>query len=286
MNYRHKYHAGNFADVVKHAVLALAIERLKQKDAAFRVIDTHAGIGDYDLRDEAAQRTGEWRGGIGRLIGPDADPLPPPVAALLKPYLDVVADLEENGGFTRYPGSPRIARALLRQQDKLVVNELHPEDLKQLARSFSREPAVKVMGLDGWTALKALLPPPERRGIVLVDPPFEEPGEFGRLTIALQEAVKRFATGVYMLWYPIKDPRQIDRFRRDLAATGLPKLLVAELWVRPGSDTNVLNGAGLAILNPPFELDRQLSVLGPFFAERLSLEPGGGWRLDWLRGES
>ena len=221
MNYRHIYHAGNFADVVKHAVLALVIEKLKLKDAGFRVIDTHAGTGSYDLSSEKAQKTGEWRAGIGRLIGPDAAPIQGPAATLLKPYLDVVRGLNSGGGVTRYPGSPRLARALLRPQDRLVVNELHREDSISLKGAFARDKLTQVMDLDGWIALKALLPPPERRGVVLVDPPFEEPGEFERMSVALGEAVRRFATGVFILWYPNTDQGHVRAFKRRLAESGL-----------------------------------------------------------------
>jgi 23S rRNA (adenine2030-N6)-methyltransferase len=290
MNYRHVYHAGNFADVFKHAVLALVIERLKLKEAAFRVIDTHAGIGVYDLGSEAAQKTGEWRGGIGRLIGPGAEPFPPAVAKLLEPYLNAVRRFnpafDQAGEIVRYPGSPKLARELLRPQDRMVVNELHPEDVRTLQGAFARDGQVKVTELDGWIALKAQLPPKERRGVVLIDPPFEEPGEFGRLVRALREAEKRFATGVHILWYPIKDRRPLEKFKRDLRETGIAKLVSAEVWIRSGADADVLNGTGLVIHNPPFEIDRQLGVLGPFLAQRLGLEKGARWALEGLSGGS
>ncbi len=285
MNYRHKYHAGNFADVVKHAVLALVIERLKLKEAAFRVIDTHAGIGVYDLGSEAAQKTGEWLGGIGRLIGSGAEPIPAPAAKLLEPYIRAVQRFNPAGEIVRYPGSPKIARELLRSQDRMVVNELHPEDAKSLQGAFARDVQVKVTALDGWVALKAQLPPKERRGVVLIDPPFEEPGEFGRLVRALREVEKRFATGVCILWYPIKDRRPVDQFKGDLRESGIARLMTAELWIRSGAAPDVLNGTGLVILNPPFEIDRQLSVLGPFLVQRLGLEKGARWALDRISGE-
>lgn len=286
MNYRHKYHAGNFADVVKHAVLALVIERLKLKDAAFRVIDTHAGVGVYDLGSEEAQKTGEWLGGIGRLIGRGAEPLPAAVAKLLAPYLDVVQRFNPAGEIVRYPGSPKLARELLRPQDRMVVNELHPEDARSLQGAFARDEQVKVTELDGWVALKAQLPPKERRGVVLIDPPFEAPGELARLVRALREGQKRFSTGVYLLWYPIKDRRALDRFKRDLAESGIARLITTEVWIRSGADPELLNGTGLVILNPPFELDRQLAVLGPFLARRLGLEIGARWALERLSGEA
>lgn len=273
MNYRHAYHAGNFADVVKHAALTLVIERLKRKDAPFRVIDTHAGIGLYDLGSEEAQKTGEWRSGIGRLLGPDAHTPPTPVAEILGPYLDVVRSENPSGLLERYPGSPALARRLLRPQDRLVVNELQPEDAAVLAAAFAGDRQTKVMQLDGWVALKALLPPKERRGVILVDPPFEQPGEFPRLLTGLREAVKRFATGIYLLWYPIKNPLDSEVFNRDLAMHS-DKLMTVELLVRTPVDISRLNGSGLAILNPPYGLREDLGAILPRLADTLAQGDG------------
>ena len=289
MNYRHAYHAGNFADVLKHVVLALVIEHLKQKDAAFRVVDTHAGPGMYDLSDARAQRTGEWLGGIGRLIGPAAPPVPPAMEKVLQPYLSAVRAFNEPGLLTRYPGSPRIARALMRPQDTLVANELHKEDAADLRRLLGRDPQSKVLELDGWTALKALLPPKERRGLILVDPPFEEPGELKRLTAALLDAVKRFATGVYVLWYPIKDRSALRSFNRQLSESGIGRLLQIELEIGSpdGSDQGAdrLVGAGLVVPNPPFRLDTELQRILPWLGERLAMDRKPRWNVVWLDGE-
>jgi 23S rRNA (adenine2030-N6)-methyltransferase len=260
MNYRHAYHAGNFADLLKHAVLALVIEHLKLKPAPFRVIDTHSGIGLYDLGSEAALKTGEWRAGIGRVI--DAE-LPADAAAAITPYLAVVREVNGTGPLKRYPGSPLIARRLMRASDRLFVNELHPEDHAELAKLFARDAETKVLELDGWTALKSLLPPKERRGVVLVDPAFEEEGELGRLVKGLQEAVRRFATGTFVLWYPIKDPKAIAAFRCEIAGLGLPKVLAVELMIRAADDTERLNGAGLIVVNPPYTLEAKLKALLP-----------------------
>jgi 23S rRNA (adenine2030-N6)-methyltransferase len=283
MNYRHIYHAGNFADVLKHAVLALVIEHLKLKDQPFRVIDTHAGVGLYDLASEAAQKTGEWRDGIGRVL---SDMPPAEVAETLAPYLEVVR--AENGGSTellRYPGSPLIARRLMRRGDVLVVNEAHPDDAEALKTQFAKDASVKTLAMDGWTALKALLPPKERRGVVLIDPPFEEPGEFRRLVEALAAAHRRFATGTVILWYPIKDVRTTRSFSRDLAALGIPKLLSAELFVRSPRVEGELSGTGLVILNPPFTLEAKLRALLPYLARTLARAKGAESRLEWLAGE-
>ena len=283
MNYRHIYHAGNFADVLKHAVLARVIAHLKQKSQPFRVIDTHAGAGLYDLGSPEAQKTGEWRDGIGRVL---ADTPPAEISAILAPYLDVVR--AENGGgpdLTCYPGSPLIARRLMRRTDRLVANEAHPEDAARLKALFAGDPAVKTLALDGWTALKALLPPKERRGVVLIDPPFEEPGEFGRLVEALAAAHRRFATGTVLLWYPVKDPRAARAFCRDAAARAIPKLLSAELFVGTPRADGELAGSGLLILNPPFTLEAALARLLPYLARTLAKGSGAESRLSWLAGE-
>jgi 23S rRNA (adenine2030-N6)-methyltransferase len=284
MNYRHAYHAGSFADVVKHAILALVITHLKQKEAPFRVIDTHAGAGIYDLGAEAAEKTGEWCNGIGRLLGPGAEPIPPIEARILKPYLDVVRAINPAGRLTRYPGSPRLARALMRPGDQLIANELHPEDGAKLKALFARDPSTKVLALDGWTALKSLLPPKERRGVVLIDPPFEEPGELDRLRQGLRQAVERFATGVYLLWYPIKQVMPIATLHRALISDGFAGLMKVELLTRRPRSPDLLNGAGLLILNPPYLLPEALQQLMPFLAERLALGPGAGFKVAGLEG--
>lgn len=283
MNYRHIYHAGNFADVLKHAVLALVIEHLKLKEAPFRVIDTHAGPGVYDLASPEAEKTGEWREGIGRLL---AAARPAEIDAVLAPYLDVVR-AESGGGerIARYPGSPLIARRLMRSGDRLVVNEAHPEDAASLADLFAKDRQTKVLALDGWTALKALLPPKERRGIVLIDPPFEEPGEYQRLLDGLAAAHRRFATGTVMLWYPIKDVRAAGAFARKAAALSIPKLLAAELFVASPRADGELAATGLLILNPPFTLEERLALLLPYLARLLARGDGAASRLEWRTRE-
>jgi 23S rRNA (adenine2030-N6)-methyltransferase len=286
MNYRHVYHAGNFADVVKHAVLALAIEHLKLKPTPFCVVDTHAGTASYDLEAGAAVRTGEWRDGIGRLLGPEAEPIPPECCDLLRPYLDVVRAFNRPGALTRYPGSSRIARSLMRPQDRIVMNELHPQDAARLARAFGRDPQSRVLRLDGWTVLKSVLPPKERRGVVLIDPPFEQPGEFDTMAEALREAVRRFSTGLYILWYPAKDPKLVNGFRRRLVDDGHARLLDVELRVgRSIGEGHRLDACGLAILNPPHLLDESLRTLVQFLAARLGREGSGGYHVTWLAGE-
>jgi 23S rRNA (adenine2030-N6)-methyltransferase len=268
MNYRHAYHAGNFADVLKHAVLALVIDYLKRKEGPFRVIDTHAGRGRYALTSKEAGKTGEWLTGIGRLLGPAAPPLPAEVAQVLAPYLKAVAAENVPESLTIYPGSPLIAQKLMRSQDVLVANELHPEERSELEAALGRDRRAKVIELDGWIALKSLLPPKERRGVVLIDPPFEQDGELARLTEGLAEGLQRFATGIFIAWYPIKDLRPIARFRASLAGAPRPVLSI-ELMTRRPNDAERLNGCGLIVANPPFTLQSELEAVLPELTRRM-----------------
>jgi 23S rRNA (adenine2030-N6)-methyltransferase len=280
MNYRHAYHAGNFADVLKHAVFARLIEYLKRKDAPFRIVDTHAGRGRYALDSLEAAKTGEWQGGIGRLLGADAEPLPAKVAQLMAPYLDTVRAENGGGPLRAYPGSPLIARRLMRTQDTLVANELHSEEREHLQAALGRDRRVKTMALDGWTALKSLLPPKERRGIVLIDPPFEEKGELDRLAQGLAQGLRRFETGVYLAWYPIKDPKPVARFQAALAAAGRSRLLGVQLMLRRPVAPERLNGCGLIVANPPHTLAEELASLLPELTRRLSEGRAASWRIE------
>jgi 23S rRNA (adenine2030-N6)-methyltransferase len=281
MNYRHAFHAGNFADVFKHVVLARILVHLRAKPAAFRVIDTHAGAGLYDLTGAEASRNPEWREGIARLR---AAPLAEPVRDLLTPYLDVVDRLNSAGALTCYPGSPAIVRAYLRPQDRLIACELEPNAAAALARNLDRDRRLKVIPIDGWTALNAYVPPPERRGLVLVDPPFEKDDEFARLARGLEAAHRKWANGTFMLWYPIKDRAEPDALARRLRRSGVPKILRTEINVAAGRDDNRLTGGGLVVVNPPWTLESDLATLLPDLAAILS-GGGGGYRTDWLTGE-
>ncbi len=282
MNYAHAFHAGNFADVFKHAVLCRVLDYLRGKPAAFRVIDTHAGAGLYDLAGPQAARGGEWHDGIEKLL---AVALPPPVAELLAPYLEVIGALNEKGRLTTYPGSPAIVRAFLRPQDRFTACEIEPRAAAALARNLRGDPRIKALAIDGWTALAAYVPPKERRGLALVDPPFEQEAEFARLAPALAAAHRKWPTGLYMLWYPIKDRGGPDALAKRLGRLALPKTLRAELIVRPLSDPGRLNGSGLILVNPPWTLHRELEILLPALAEIFMSTGKGGFRLDWLAGE-
>lgn len=281
MNYRHAYHAGNFADVIKHVTLSLVIEHLKRKVSPFRVIDTHAGIGQYDLNSEAAGKTGEWHEGIGRLWAQD---IPDDIREILAPYFASIRSVNGDGALRCYPGSPLVARGLMRSQDAMVVNELHPDDYAALVRNLRGDARVKILNIDGWVALRSLLPPKERRGVILIDPPFEVAGELDRLVSGLKDGLRRFATGTYLLWYPIKGLPAVETMKQRIAELGGDKLLCAELFVhRPGNEQR-LNGSGLLIINPPYLLDAHLEKILPFLAERLAQSAEACSRLAWLGG--
>ncbi|MCG7503862.1 23S rRNA (adenine(2030)-N(6))-methyltransferase RlmJ [Mesorhizobium retamae] len=282
MNYRHAYHAGNFADVVKHIVLVRLIEYLKRKDKPFRVIDTHAGIGLYDLSSKEAQKTGEWRDGIARLARID-----PGIQAttLLGPYLEAVNACNMDGGIRFYPGSPWLARRLLRNQDRLTAIELHPKDAIRLREQFEGDFQTRIIELDGWLALGAHLPPKEKRGLVLVDPPFELEGEFERLADGVEKAYKRWPGGIYALWYPIKDRSSVADFRKRLAASGISKILDIVFEARPASNSERLDGTGMVVVNPPFTLEQELRLILPALQAAMAEPNAAGWRLDWLARE-
>lgn len=275
MNYRHAFHAGNHADVLKHAVLSRLLSLMARKDKPFAYLDSHAGVGLYDLASEQAGKTGEWLQGIVRLWGRDDLP------ALLDDYCAVIAALNPEGGLRYYPGSPEIARRLTRDQDRVLLNEKHPEDGRLLKDNMAADQRVTVHLGEGWHLAKALLPVAEKRALLLIDPPFEQADELERCVESLTTAIARMRQAVVAIWYPIKDQRQLKRFYQDLQKSGAPKLLRAELWVHPTDNPAGLNGSGLVIANPPWPLEDELRELLPYLATQLA-QSQGGWRLDWL----
>jgi 23S rRNA (adenine2030-N6)-methyltransferase len=238
VNYRHAFHAGNFADVVKHALLLDLLRAMQRKDKPFLVLDTHAGIGRYDLSSDSAEKTGEWRDGIGKLL-----------AARPEPLADYLAMVKKLG---LYPGSPAIAAAVLRPGDRLIACELHPEDATTLKRNFRGCPGVAAHERDGYEALRAFLPPPERRGLILIDPPFERADEFAALEKHLCEAFEKFRTGVFTVWYPIKHRAPVREFFERLKSSNLRDVVATEFLRRPPTDPTRLNGCGLLVVNPPY----------------------------------
>ena len=291
MNYRHAFHAGNFADVFKHAAMALILDYLKRKETPLAVIDTHAGLGRYDLTADEAERTGEWREGLGRVLAASARP--PGLALLLKAIAAVNGAKKPTAQKPPrwYPGSPRIARTFLRARDRLFAAELHPEDSQVLMREFRGDDQAVVKRMDGYQAIKAWLPPESRRGLVLVDPPFERKDEFAALLKGLKDGHRRFATGVFVLWYPIKNRQPVDAFHKALVGSGIRRILAAELLLRPPTDPERLNGCGLIVVNPPWRFDLDLGKLVADLGVILEAtsfagaKPGRASAVWWIVGE-
>jgi len=261
VNYRHAFHAGNFGDCVKHALLVWLMRALQRKPTPLFVLDTHAGAGRYDLASGPAARTGEWQIGIARVLDD------PPEA--LTDYTGMVRSLG------LYPGSPAIIRALLRPGDRLACCELHPDDATSLRRHFARDPQVAVHRRDAWEALGALLPPSERRGLVLIDPPFEHPEEFARLAHGIAAGWQRFRTGVFAAWYPLKQRAPVRQFLADLRQSGIRDIVAAELCLREPVDPARLNGCGLLVVNPPYRFEPEVSAILAALLDRLGARESG-----------
>jgi len=272
MNYRHIYHAGNFSDVFKHAVLAATVAHLLKKPAPFFALDTHAGIGKYDLADERARKTAEADAGIFRLLA-EKKSLPKAFA----PYLSILGGIKNT-----YPGSPRILRRLMRPSDRLALCELHPEDFKALAAEFARDRNTSVQQMDGWNGIAAFLPPKEMRGLMLIDPPFEEDGELERMARAAIAAHERWPQGVQILWYPIKDVAAIWRFHETLEKSGIPGILALDLFIHSAADVERLNGCGLAVIGPPWQAEADYAEILAACARLFAAPDAPESKLAWL----
>ncbi len=271
MNYRHAFHAGNFADCMKHALLVWLQAAMARKPAGVFYLDTHAGTGRYDLSGPEAQRTGEWHQGIATLTNPP------------EPLADYVGLVRELG---LYPGSPRLIRARMRPQDRLACCELHPDDAVALKREFARDPLVSVHRRDAWEALGALLPPAEKRTLVLIDPPYEAPEEFSRVAEGLRLGHARVRGGVFAAWYPVKHRTPIREFTYALRATGMRDIVAVELWLRAPLDASRLNGCGLVVVNPPFGFEAAAEEILEALLERLGTgEEGEGFSVERLVDE-
>jgi 23S rRNA (adenine2030-N6)-methyltransferase len=282
MNYRHAFHAGGFADVIKHIVLVRMLTYLHEKPAPFRFIETHAGAGLYDLSSEEARRGGEWLTGIARLRQARFSP---ETALLIKPYLDIIRAFNPDAELQAYPGSPLIARALLRPQDRMTACEVEPKARKRLVEALHRDTQARVVDLDGWLALPAFVPPNERRGVVLIDPPYEQKDEFERLGKGFAQAFAKWPTGSYLLWYPVKSRRATDELARHVAdavsAGPSPgKFLRLEFSVAPQAMGTALTSAGLLIVNPPWTLAGELKAILPELQKPLGQGGAGRFRLE------
>jgi 23S rRNA (adenine2030-N6)-methyltransferase len=272
VNYRHAFHAGNHADVLKHAILLFCLDALKRKDTPFAVLDTHAGRGLYDLAGSEAERSPEWRDGIGRLW--DWPERPPLVAR----YLNAVHSFNADGELRTYPGSPALVTTNLRDQDALMACEFHPEDAASLKRALPRKANVQVHERDGWEALGALLPPPQKRGLVLIDPPYEATDEMDTSVNALRASLKRFAHGVYLWWRPLKSSAVLDSADAEVRSFNHRETLRADLWVAAPQREGRLVGSSVHLINPPFGLREALQEALPFLADALT-KGQSGWRL-------
>lgn len=272
LSYRHAFHAGNHADVLKHSTLVLVLDYLLRKEKPLAYIDTHAGAGAYRLQSEEAQKTAEFEQGIARLWRCGELPAP------LRGYVDSVAAFNGSGELKRYPGSPRFAAHWLRPQDRLWLYERHPRDVELLRKVFEGDRRVRIADSDGFDGLKAQLPPVSRRALVLIDPPYELKEDYRRVVDSLRDAHRRFATGVYMVWYPLLEQADAKRLAGQLEALRLGPFLRAELQVAVPDGERGLYGSGMFIINPPWTLAAQLQALLPWLSERLA--PGtGSYRL-------
>ncbi|NVK40197.1 MAG: 23S rRNA (adenine(2030)-N(6))-methyltransferase RlmJ [Oceanospirillaceae bacterium] len=277
LSYRHAYHAGNYADVLKHLVLAHTLEYMTRKDKALLYLDSHAGAGGYRLGEPMAQKKAEFRDGIGRLWKDDG-------IAALAPLMQLLQRLNPNGELAYYPGSPLIAAQLLRPQDQLRLFELHPRDRELLERNFAKDRRVRIEGSDGFASLKALLPPPSRRALVLIDPPYEQKDDYRKVVRAVLEGHKRFPTLTGLIWYPVVSRARIDEMAQGLRRGGIRNLWQTELGIAPDSDGYGMTSSGLFMINPPWTLAAELKQALPALVERLAPEQGR-WMLEQLVAE-
>jgi 23S rRNA (adenine2030-N6)-methyltransferase len=277
--YRHQFHAGSFADVFKHALLVRVLLSLRGKDKPFVYLDTHAGVGRYDLEHAWARKNAEFRGGIARIF--NAGNIPP----LLAPYLEAVRAENPDGRLRYYPGSPRIARSLLRAGDRAILSELNKKDCAALEKLFARDRQVVVRLMDGYQSLKAHLPPKERRGVVLIDSSFDRAREFERLVEALQAAHARWATGIYALWFPLMEPASMQAFERHLVASGMRRILWLDLRLTAGYEAGKLGGCGMVVVNPPYGFAQDAASMLDWLRRALAPRNGGSWHCRTLVGE-
>ena len=276
LSYRHSFHAGNHAGVLKHIVQTLIIESLKEKEKPFLYLDTHAGAGRYQLTNAHATRTGEYLEGIARLWQQEEVP------ELILPYLEAVGSLNTSDELRYYPGSPLLAAKLLREQDLLMLTELHPTDFPLLRTEFSRDKRVRVCREDGFGQLKSKLPPVSRRGFALIDPPYELKQDYSAVVKGIVEGYKRFATGTYAIWYPVVHRQQIKRMLKELEATGIRKILQIELAVKPDSDQLGMTASGMIVINPPWKLASQMASILPWLHKTLVPEGTGHTLVEWV----
>ncbi|EGR1702846.1 23S rRNA (adenine(2030)-N(6))-methyltransferase RlmJ [Vibrio cholerae] len=275
LSYRHSFHAGNHADVLKHIVQSLILNSLQQKEKPFVYHDTHSGVGRYDLTHEWSEKTGEYKQGIARVWQKDNIP------AELDSYLDAIRQLNQGETLRYYPGSPRVARAHLREQDRMVLTELHPSDYPLLEQEFHRDRQVSIYKEDGFARLKASLPPQERRGLVLIDPPYELAKEYRDVVRAIAQSYKRWATGIYAIWYPVVNRCDIDDMLEGLQGLEIRKILQIELGVAPDTNERGMTASGMIVINPPWTLESQMQTILPFLKQAIA-PATGHYKVEWV----
>lgn len=279
LSYRHSFHAGNHADVLKHTVQSLIIESLTEKEKAFLYLDTHSGAGRYQLTSAESEKTGEYLEGISRIWAASERP------EILTSYLDIVEKLNPDGELRYYPGSPLLAKELLRSQDQLIMTELHPSDYPRLVEEFTRDRRAEVLKEDGFQQLKSKLPPTSRRGFVLIDPPYELKTDYEAVVSGIVEGYKRFATGIYAIWYPVVSRTQINNMVEALRETEIRKILQIELGVQPDSEERGMTASGMIVINPPWKLEAQMQDIMPWLYQTLVPENQGHTLIEWITPE-
>ncbi|PMJ99152.1 23S rRNA (adenine(2030)-N(6))-methyltransferase RlmJ [Vibrio sp. 10N.261.55.A7] len=275
LSYRHSFHAGNHADVVKHIVQSLILNALQQKEKPFVYHDTHSGVGRYDLTHEWSEKTSEYKQGIARLWAQDNVP------AEMQSYLEAIKQLNSGEELRYYPGSPRVARAHLRPQDRMVLTELHPSDYPLLEQEFHRDRQVRIYKEDGFQRLKGSLPPKERRGLVLIDPPYELAKEYRDVVTAIAQSHKRWATGIYAIWYPVVNRCDIEDMIEGLESLGIRNILQIELGVSPDTNERGMTASGMIVINPPWKLESQMNEILPFLQDAIA-PATGHFKVDWI----
>lgn len=279
LSYRHSFHAGNHADMLKHIVLMLILESLRQKEKGFFYLDTHAGVGVYKLSSPEAQKNAEYKSGIGKLWEN------PSLPKLVANYVSLISKLNSGNKLQIYAGSPLIASMLLREQDRALFTELHPADFPDLRKNFQNYPHIKTKRENGFQQLKSALPPKERRGLILMDPPYELKEDYDLVVQYLCEGYKRFATGIYAIWYPVVKRSYIKKMLRNLENTGIRKILQIELAVAPDNDQKGMTASGMIVINPPWQLASQMNSILPYLNQTLTPEGTGSWTLHWITPE-
>lgn len=275
LSYRHSFHAGNHADVLKHIVQSLILDVLKNKEKPFVYHDTHSGVGRYDLTHEWSEKTSEYKQGIARIWQKQ------PYPELIQSYLDSITKLNTDSTLRFYPGSPRVARSQIRPQDRMILTELHPSDYPLLEQEFHRDKQVKIYKEDGFKCLKGSLPPKERRGLVLIDPPYELAKEYKDVVTAIAQSYKRWATGIYAIWYPVVNRCDIEDMLQGLESLGIRKILQIELGVSADTNERGMTASGMIVINPPWKLESQMNEILPFLQEAIA-PTTGHYKVEWI----